>query len=100
MSNLLLLSYLPRRHCHVLAMNPEPRRVSVGTGSGATSRSMCQILVADHPRNPDLRRERLEFGCPVVIRANVWIGGGPSSCQELRLEMMPLSVQEALSHVV
>lgn len=59
-----------------------------------------QILVADHPRNPDLRRERLEFGCPVVIRANVWIGGGPSSCQELRLEMIPLSVQEALSHVV
>ncbi len=35
-----------------------------------------QILSADHPRDPAARREMLEFGRPVTIGANVWIGGG------------------------
>jgi maltose O-acetyltransferase len=35
-----------------------------------------QILTADHPRDPALRRQRLEFGRPVRIGCNVWIGGG------------------------
>ncbi|MBM9593913.1 sugar O-acetyltransferase [Roseitranquillus sediminis] len=35
-----------------------------------------QILTADHPRDPALRRQRLEFGRPVRIGANVWVGGG------------------------
>jgi maltose O-acetyltransferase len=35
-----------------------------------------QILAADHPRDPALRRQRLETGRPVRIGANVWIGGG------------------------
>lgn len=35
-----------------------------------------QILTADHPRDPGERRQMLEFGRPVVIGANVWIGGG------------------------
>jgi maltose O-acetyltransferase len=35
-----------------------------------------QILTADHPRDPAQRRQMLEFGRPVVIGANVWIGGG------------------------
>lgn len=35
-----------------------------------------QILAADHPRDPRQRRQRLEFGRPVRIGANVWIGGG------------------------
>ncbi|GBU16583.1 MULTISPECIES: sugar O-acetyltransferase [Methylobacterium] len=33
-----------------------------------------QILTADHPRDPGQRRAGLEFGRPVVIGANVWIG--------------------------
>ncbi len=35
-----------------------------------------QILGADHPRDPAQRRAMLEFGRPIRIGANVWIGGG------------------------
>ncbi len=35
-----------------------------------------QILTADHPRDAALRAQMLEFGRPVTIGANVWIGGG------------------------
>jgi maltose O-acetyltransferase len=33
-----------------------------------------QILAADHPRDPALRASGLEFGRPVRIGRNVWIG--------------------------
>jgi maltose O-acetyltransferase len=33
-----------------------------------------QILTADHPRDAMQRRAGLEFGRPVTIGANVWIG--------------------------
>lgn len=35
-----------------------------------------QILTADHPRDPTQRRALLEFGRPVTVGANVWIGAG------------------------
>ncbi|MEP9400361.1 sugar O-acetyltransferase [Sphingomonas sp. VNH70] len=35
-----------------------------------------QILAADHPRDPAVRARMVEFGRPVTIGANVWIGGG------------------------
>lgn len=35
-----------------------------------------QILTADHPRDPDQRAQGLEWGKPIVIGADVWIGGG------------------------
>ena len=35
-----------------------------------------QILTADHPRDPVQRAEGIEFGRPVTIGRNVWIGGG------------------------
>ena len=35
-----------------------------------------QILAADHPREPALRASGLEFGRPVYIGRNVWIGAG------------------------
>jgi maltose O-acetyltransferase len=35
-----------------------------------------QILTADHPRDPALREQGLEFGRPVRIGKNVWIGAG------------------------
>ncbi len=37
---------------------------------------MVQIYAADHPRDPQVRRSGLEFGRPVTIGADVWIGGG------------------------
>ena len=38
--------------------------------------SGVQILTADHPRDPAIRRQMLEFGRPITIGANVWIGAG------------------------
>ena len=35
-----------------------------------------QILTADHPRDPAERAAGIEFGKPIVIGRNVWIGGG------------------------
>lgn len=35
-----------------------------------------QILTADHPRDPRDRARGIEFGKPIVIGRNVWIGGG------------------------
>lgn len=35
-----------------------------------------QILAADHPRDPLLRRKHLRSGKQVVIGENAWIGGG------------------------
>lgn len=35
-----------------------------------------QILTADHPRDAKTRDEGLEFGQPIEIGRNVWIGGG------------------------
>ncbi len=35
-----------------------------------------QILTADHPRDPAERAAGVEFGKPVTIGSNVWIGGG------------------------
>lgn len=35
-----------------------------------------QILAADHPRDAAMRATGLEFGRPVHIGRNVWIGGG------------------------
>ena len=35
-----------------------------------------QILTADHPRDPDTRRSGVEFGRPIRIGRNIWIGGG------------------------
>ncbi len=35
-----------------------------------------QILTADHPRDSGQRRTGLEFGRPIAIGSNVWIGGG------------------------
>ncbi|MGJ7489770.1 sugar O-acetyltransferase [Variovorax sp. ZT4R33] len=35
-----------------------------------------QILAADHPRSAEERASGLEFGRPVRIGRNVWIGGG------------------------
>ncbi|HEY8564399.1 MAG TPA: sugar O-acetyltransferase [Beijerinckiaceae bacterium] len=35
-----------------------------------------QILTADHPRDAGQRAAGLEFGRPVTIGRNVWIGGG------------------------
>ncbi|KFL87898.1 Maltose O-acetyltransferase [Acetobacter malorum] len=48
----------------------------VHIGHGTQIGPGVQILAADHPRDPALRRQLLESGRPVTIGETVWIGGG------------------------
>lgn len=50
--------------------------VAVTIGADTQIGPGVQILTADHPRDPATRRSGLEFGRPIAIGANVWIGGG------------------------
>ncbi|GGX29873.1 nodulation protein [Pigmentiphaga litoralis] len=50
--------------------------VQVTIGDNTQIGPGAQILTADHPRDPALRAQMLEFGRPIVIGRNVWIGGG------------------------
>ena len=55
-----------------IILDVEPVFIGEGTAIGPA----VQILAADHPRDPRLRRQKARFGRPVTIGANVWIGGG------------------------
>jgi maltose O-acetyltransferase len=50
--------------------------VAVSIGAGTQIGPAVQIYTADHPRDPAARRSGAEFGRPITIGRNVWIGGG------------------------
>lgn len=50
--------------------------VAVTIGDKTQIGPNVQILTADHPRSPTERASGLEFGRPIRIGCNVWIGGG------------------------
>lgn len=50
--------------------------VEVNIGAGTQIGPAVQIYTADHPRDPAIRATGYEFGRPVTIGRNVWIGGG------------------------
>lgn len=50
--------------------------VEVEIGDRTQIGPAVQIYAADHPRDPAQRMSGLEFGRPVRIGSNVWIGGG------------------------
>ena len=50
--------------------------VAVTIGDGTQIGPAVQLYTADHPRNPAARQAGLEFGRPIKIGRNVWIGGG------------------------
>jgi maltose O-acetyltransferase len=50
--------------------------VTVTIGAGTQIGPAVQIYAADHPRDPAIRATGVEFGRPVSIGRNVWIGGG------------------------
>ncbi len=50
--------------------------VEIEIGDGTQIGASVQVLTADHPRDPALRRQGLELGKPVRIGRNVWIGSG------------------------
>ena len=57
-------------NCVILDINP------VTIGDRTQIGPAVQIYAADHPRDAASRRAMLEFGRPVTIGADVWIGGG------------------------
>ncbi len=50
--------------------------VAVTIGAKTQIGPGVQILTADHPRDAGERASGLEFGRPITIGRNVWIGGG------------------------
>lgn len=50
--------------------------VEVTIGDSTQIGPAVQIYAADHPRDPAVRCRGVEFGRPVHIGQNVWIGGG------------------------
>jgi maltose O-acetyltransferase len=50
--------------------------VEVTIGDRTQIGPAVQIYAADHPRDVETRRAGLEFGRPVRIGSDVWIGGG------------------------
>ena len=50
--------------------------VAVTVGARTQIGPGVQIYTADHPRDPSVRRTGAEFGRPIRIGQDVWIGGG------------------------
>jgi maltose O-acetyltransferase len=50
--------------------------VAVSIGDKTQIGPSVHILAADHPRDATTRAAGLEFGRPIRIGCNVWIGGG------------------------
>ena len=50
--------------------------VPVTVGARTQIGPAVQIYTADHPRDPSVRRTGAEFGRPIRIGQDVWIGGG------------------------
>jgi len=57
-------------NCVILDIN------EVSIGDRTQIGPMVQIYAADHPRDAKSRAAGLEFGRPVTIGVDVWIGGG------------------------
>jgi maltose O-acetyltransferase len=60
--------------------------VAVTIGAGTQIGPAVQIYAADHPRDASERRAGLEFGRPIHIGRNVWIGGGAIILPGVRIE--------------
>jgi maltose O-acetyltransferase len=54
--------------------------VPVTIGDRVQIASAVQILAADHPIDPEVRKTTLENGRPITIEADAWIGGGAILC--------------------
>jgi maltose O-acetyltransferase len=54
--------------------------VQVTIGDRAQLASGVQLLAADHPLDPAIRRTGREFGRPITIGANAWLGAGAIVC--------------------
>jgi maltose O-acetyltransferase len=53
---------------------------AITVGDGVQVGPAVQLLAADHPLDPEQRRDGLELAAPIEIGANVWMGGGAIVC--------------------
>ena len=63
-------------NCEVLALDVMP--ISIGALCQIGPR--VQLLTAAHPIDPGARRRGWEYGEPITIAENVWLGGGVIVC--------------------
>lgn len=54
--------------------------VEIRIGENCQIGPNVQLLTPTHPLDPQLRRDGLEAGAPIVIGDNVWLGGGAIVC--------------------
>jgi maltose O-acetyltransferase len=54
--------------------------VPIRIGAACQIASNVQLLAATHPLDPTPRREGWEYGRPITIGDNVWLGGGVIVC--------------------
>jgi maltose O-acetyltransferase len=52
----------------------------IAIGARCWLASCVQLLAATHPIDPIPRREGWEYGAPITIADNVWLGGGAIVC--------------------
>ncbi len=52
----------------------------------------ASFYTAGHPIDPTIRTAELEFGTPIIVEDNVWIGGSATILPALQLEKMLLSL--------
>lgn len=49
-------------------------------GADCQLATRVQLLTAAHPVEPQPRRDKWEYGAPIVLGDNVWLGGGAIVC--------------------
>jgi maltose O-acetyltransferase len=54
--------------------------VPIVIGAACQLATCVQLLTATHPVEPEPRREGWEYGAPITIGDNVWLGGGAIVC--------------------
>jgi maltose O-acetyltransferase len=54
--------------------------VPIQIGSACQLATCVQLLAATHPIDPDARRLGWEYGKPITVGNNVWLGGGVIVC--------------------
>lgn len=59
--------------------------VPIAIGADCQIGPRVQLLTAAHPIDPDARRNRWEYGKPITIADNVWLGGGAIVCPGVRI---------------
>jgi maltose O-acetyltransferase len=54
--------------------------VPIRIGAACQIATNVQLLAATHPLDPEPRREGWEYGQPITVGDNVWLGGGAIVC--------------------